>query len=85
MSGKREIYQIKFEKMSKFCGACGFFGHTHLKCGSGKHDDNKMKWGDFLKVDWETWRGRIQGGNRCENSAAACLLNILCFYVKKIN
>jgi hypothetical protein len=27
--GKREIYQIKYEKMPRFCGACGFIGHIH--------------------------------------------------------
>jgi hypothetical protein len=63
-SGQREIYQIKYEKMPKFCAACGFMGHTHLECGSGEHEEDKLKWGDFLKADWETWHGRGIGGGR---------------------
>jgi hypothetical protein len=50
--------QIKFEKFPKYCGACGFLGHTHLECGTGEHDVEKLKWGDWLKVDWDTWKGR---------------------------
>jgi hypothetical protein len=56
--GQREFYQIKFEKFPKYCGACGFLGHTHLECGTGEHDVEKLKWGDWLKVDWDTWKGR---------------------------
>jgi hypothetical protein len=63
-AGKREFYAIKFEKMPKFCGACGFFGHNYLECGSGEHDESKLKWGDWLKADWETWHGRNFGGTR---------------------
>jgi hypothetical protein len=62
--GKREFYAIKFEKMPRFCGACGFLGHTHLECGSGEHDENNLKWGDWLKADWESWYGRNTGGSR---------------------
>jgi hypothetical protein len=46
--GQREIYKIQYEKMPRFCGACGMFGH----------EEDKLKWGDFLKADWETWFGR---------------------------
>jgi hypothetical protein len=56
--GQREIYKIQYEKMPRFCGACGMFGHSHLECGSGEHEEDKVKWGDFLKADWETWFGR---------------------------
>jgi hypothetical protein len=49
--GQREFYQIKFEKIPRFCGACGFLGHTHLECGIGEHDESKLKWGDFLKAE----------------------------------
>jgi hypothetical protein len=42
-----EFYHIKFEKFPKFCGACGFLGHTYLECGSGEHDEDKLKWGDW--------------------------------------
>jgi hypothetical protein len=63
-AGQREFYQIKYEKLPKFCGACGLMGHTHLECGSGEHDEDKLKWGDFLKADWDTWHGRGLGGFR---------------------
>uniref|UniRef100_A0ACD5ZER8 Uncharacterized protein n=1 Tax=Avena sativa TaxID=4498 RepID=A0ACD5ZER8_AVESA len=42
--GQSQVYQIEYEKMSRFCGACGFIGHTHLECGSGEHEAN-LKWG----------------------------------------
>jgi hypothetical protein len=56
--GVREIYHLQYEKIPKFCGACGFFGHSHLECGSGEHDEAKLKWGDFLMAEWDTWHGR---------------------------
>jgi hypothetical protein len=56
--GPREFYKIQFEKFLKFCGACGMLGHTHLECGTGEHDETKLKWGDFLKADRNTWHGR---------------------------
>jgi hypothetical protein len=62
--GQREVYQIKYEKMSCFCGACGMIGHSHLECGTGESDENKLKWGDWLKADWDTWHGRDFGGAR---------------------
>ncbi|KAK1610199.1 hypothetical protein QYE76_033872 [Lolium multiflorum] len=62
--GVREVYPIKFEKMPRFCGACGFVGHSHLECGTGEFDEDKLKWGDFLKADWDTWFGRGVGGGR---------------------
>ena len=60
--GKREIYHKKYEKIPRFCGACGFLGHSHLECGTGEHDESKLKWGSWLKADWETWKGRNPGG-----------------------
>jgi hypothetical protein len=62
--GQREFYQVQYEKIPRFCGACGYFGHSHLECGSGEHDEEKLKWGDFLKADWETWFGRGLGFGR---------------------
>jgi hypothetical protein len=50
--------------MPRFCGACGFVGHCHLECGTGEHDEDKLKWGEFLKADWSTWKGQNPGGNR---------------------
>jgi hypothetical protein len=61
---KREFYQVKYEKMPRYCGACGFVGHSHLECGTREHDENNLKWGDFLQADWSSWHGRGIGGNR---------------------
>ena len=70
-AGQREFYQLKYEKFPKFCGACGLIGHTHLECGTGEHEEDKLKWGSFLKADWETWHGRglntFRGGGRTNN------------------
>jgi hypothetical protein len=41
--GAREVYPIKVEKMSRFFGACGYVGHTHLECGTGEFDEEKLK------------------------------------------
>jgi hypothetical protein len=63
--GQREFFKVQYEKMSRFCGACGLVGDTHLECGSGEHEENSLKWGDYLKAERETWHGRFAfGGNR---------------------
>jgi hypothetical protein len=63
--GQREFFKVQYEKMPRFYGACGLVGHTHLECGSGEHDENSLKWGDYLKAERETWHGRFAfGGNR---------------------
>jgi hypothetical protein len=45
--GQREFYQVKYEKLPKFCCACGVIGHTHLECGTGEHKEEKLKWRKF--------------------------------------
>jgi hypothetical protein len=62
--GACEVYPIKFEKMPRFCGAFGYIGHSYLECGTGEHDEEKLKWGEFLKADWGTWHGRSFNGGR---------------------
>jgi hypothetical protein len=47
---------VKYEKITNFSGVCGLFGHTHSECGTGKHDENTLKWGEFIKADFETWK-----------------------------
>jgi hypothetical protein len=69
-AGQREFYQVKYEKMPKFCGACGLVGHIHTECGTGEIEEDKLKWGEFLKADWSTWKGRSvassRGGGRAD-------------------
>jgi hypothetical protein len=66
--GKREVFLLKYEKMPRFCAACGFIGHSHLECGTGEHDEANLKWGDYFKADWDTWYVRggygARGGGR---------------------
>ena len=49
--GQREIYQLMYEKVPRFCGACGLPGHIHVECGTGEHNVTKLKWGDWLKAN----------------------------------
>jgi hypothetical protein len=62
--GQREFFQLKYEKFPRFYGACGFIGHSHLECGSGEHNEDDLKWGEWLKADWSTWQGRGIQANR---------------------
>jgi hypothetical protein len=61
---QREFYILKYEKIPKFCAFCGLFGHIHTECGNGEHDEKTLKWGDFIKADFETWKGRFSAGGR---------------------
>jgi hypothetical protein len=61
---QREFYVVLYEKIPKFCGVCGLLGHTHTECGTGEHDENTLKWGDFIKADFETWHGRFANANK---------------------
>jgi hypothetical protein len=29
-----------------------------------EHDENTLKWGDFIKADFDTWKGRFTAGGR---------------------
>jgi hypothetical protein len=62
--GKREIFILKYEKMPRFCAACGFIGHSHLECGSGEYAEKDLKWGDWMKADWDTWYTRVAPAGR---------------------
>jgi hypothetical protein len=55
--GKEKIYlQVKYEKLPRFCGHCGFMGHTLLECGTGEHAREEVQFGDWMVASWETWR-----------------------------
>jgi hypothetical protein len=43
--GKKEYYQVKYEKLPNFCGNCGMIGHWYEECGVGKHDHTKARVG----------------------------------------
>jgi hypothetical protein len=61
---QREFYAVKYEKIPRFCGFCGLLGHIHTECGTGEHDESKLKWGDFIKADFDTWKGRFMASGR---------------------
>jgi hypothetical protein len=74
--GQREFFQLKYEKFPKFRGACGFLGHSHLECGFGEHNEDDLKWGDWLKADCSTWHGhgaQINRGGGVLVEAERCL------------
>jgi hypothetical protein len=56
---KRDRYQLKYEKLPVFCGACGLLGHWHQECGTGEHEESKLEWGDFILACRERERKRL--------------------------
>jgi hypothetical protein len=62
---KRDWYQLKYEKLPVFCGACGLLGHWYQECGTGEHEEGKLEWGDFILADtgrgWSGGRGSSAG------------------------
>jgi hypothetical protein len=55
---KKDWYQLKYEKLPLFCGACGILGHWYKECGTCEHDESKLEWGDFMLADGGCGRGR---------------------------
>jgi hypothetical protein len=36
--GKRELFLVKYERMSDWCSVCGMLGHISKEHGDGVHD-----------------------------------------------
>ncbi|KAE8803399.1 hypothetical protein D1007_20754 [Hordeum vulgare] len=52
IAGKvRTVYAVRYEKLARFCKACGIIGHDHKECGNGVHIEKDLKFGDYLYVD----------------------------------
>ncbi|KAK1652507.1 hypothetical protein QYE76_070312 [Lolium multiflorum] len=62
--GKKEFFQLKYEKMPIFCGCCGMIGHWYEECGTGEHEISKLEWGDFILADGGRGRGRGRNSGR---------------------
>ncbi|KAI4988383.1 hypothetical protein ZWY2020_030013 [Hordeum vulgare] len=60
----RTVYAVRYEKLARFCKACGIIGHDHKECGNGVYEERDLKFGDYLyadppgkfKGDWEPTR-----------------------------
>lgn len=61
IAGKWEFYQVKYEKISKFCAASSLIGHMHEESVKGEHAEKDLKWGDWFKDDKKTWCGHTHG------------------------
>ncbi|XBH79815.1 hypothetical protein VPH35_105702 [Triticum aestivum] len=48
---ERQVYLVRYEKLARFCSFCGRIGHEHKECGSGVHEKQSLKFGDWLYVD----------------------------------
>ena len=42
---------MRYEKLARFCSFCGRIAHEHKVCGSGVHDKQNLKFGDWLYAD----------------------------------
>lgn len=63
--GKKEWYQVKYEKLPTFCGNCGLLCHWHEECGDDVHDEATLEWG-FIFMDGPCGRCRDRGGRGSE-------------------
>ncbi|KAE8775400.1 hypothetical protein D1007_52084 [Hordeum vulgare] len=42
---------VRYEKLARFCKACGIIGHDHKECGNGVYAESDLKFGDYLYAD----------------------------------
>ncbi|KAI4986385.1 hypothetical protein ZWY2020_019015 [Hordeum vulgare] len=47
----RSVYAVKYEKLARFCKACGIISHDHKECGNGVYEERDLKFGDYLYAD----------------------------------
>jgi hypothetical protein len=38
--GQSEVYQIRFEQIMRFCGACSMIRQSLLECGIGEYEED---------------------------------------------
>jgi hypothetical protein len=46
--GKKQWYQLRYEKLPVFCGVYGMFRHWYQECGARDHDKLELEWGILL-------------------------------------
>ncbi|KAE8792158.1 hypothetical protein D1007_33313 [Hordeum vulgare] len=47
----RSVFAVRYEKLARFCKACGIIGHDHKECGNGVYAESDLKFGDYLYAD----------------------------------
>ncbi|XBI82374.1 hypothetical protein VPH35_091074 [Triticum aestivum] len=58
---RRQTYCVLFEKLPRFCEACGMIGYDSMICGDGVHDQRTLEYGDWMIAPFEDWRRRTPG------------------------
>ena len=61
---KRMSFQVKYEKLPKFCDVCGLFGHGDLECWDGVHDKESKQYGSWMVAPVEDWHPQTSGVRR---------------------
>lgn len=55
------LLPVMYEKMPCFCEVCGLMGHGKLECGSGKHVEEDLQFGEWMLSDEALWRPGTPG------------------------
>jgi hypothetical protein len=45
------VMRVKYEKIPRFCAACGFLGHLKEECGAGEHPPETLGFGTWMLAD----------------------------------